>query len=93
MLSDPLDPFCHDYGWALNRLQQFNQRVARSGWNDKQMWLILIPYWNSPFGRNDPEGALVRVPFIALKTADGKLVPWTLSQTDGLALDWGPVNP
>ena len=29
-----------------------------------------------------------QLPFIALKTADNKIVPWTISQSDALATDW-----
>ena len=32
------------------------------------------------------------LPFILMKTADNKLVPWLASQTDILAEDWQIVN-
>lgn len=32
------------------------------------------------------------MPWIGMKTADGKFVPWLASQTDLLASDWSVVN-
>jgi hypothetical protein len=32
------------------------------------------------------------LPWIGMKTADNKFVPWLASQTDILAGDWGIVN-
>lgn len=54
-------------------------RVARSGWNGKGMWIEL----QSPdlFSK-------MSLPYIYMKTADDKLVPWLASQTDLLADDW-----
>ena len=31
------------------------------------------------------------LPYVYMKTADNKLVPWLCSQTDLLAEDWGTV--
>ena len=42
-------------------------------------------------GARPVDGATERyplLPFIAMKTADGNVVPWLASQTDVLALDW-----
>ncbi|HCL5132381.1 TPA: DUF2829 domain-containing protein [Salmonella enterica] len=40
----------------------------------------------------DPARAPQQLPYIAMKTADNKLVPWLASQTDVLADDWTLVN-
>lgn len=67
-----------DFGWALDCLKN-GQKVAREGWNGKGMWLALqVPDANSKMS----------LPYIYMKTADDKLVPWLASQTDVLATDW-----
>jgi hypothetical protein len=62
------------------------QRVSRSGWNGKGMFLFHIASWTYTDGKQDNYPNL---PFIAMKTADNKVVPWLASQTDLLADDWG----
>lgn len=55
-------------------------RVARSGWNGKGMWIALqVP----------DEHSKMTLPYIYMSTAQGDLVPWLASQTDILAEDWG----
>lgn len=69
---------CFSFGIAIDILKS-NGRVARSGWNGKGMWLALqVPDANSKMS----------LPYIYMKTADDKLVPWLASQTDVLANDW-----
>ena len=71
-----------DFGWALKQLR-VGKRVARSGWNGKGMWLALqVP----------DAGSKMSLPYIYMKTADDKLVPWLASQTDVLAEDWDEVK-
>lgn len=66
------------FGHALEALKA-KYRVARKGWNGKGMWLELqMPDLFSK----------MTLPYIYMKTADGKLVPWLASQTDMLAEDW-----
>lgn len=53
--------------------------LQRSGWNGKGMWIKLqVPDSNSKMS----------LPYLYMKTADNKLVPWLASQTDILAEDW-----
>lgn len=67
-----------DFGEALHVLKR-GMRVSRSGWNGKGMWLELqVPDAHSKMS----------LPYIYMKTADDKLVPWLASQTDVLAEDW-----
>jgi len=76
-----------DFGWALGALKN-GKKVSRTGWNGKGMWLELVPAdcWTKLFGNTtDYENC----PFISMKTADDKIVPWLASQTDLLAEDWG----
>lgn len=66
------------FGWAVEALKA-GQRVTRSGWNGKGMWL----------GLQRPDShSKMSLPYIYMKTAQGDLVPWLASQTDVLAEDW-----
>jgi hypothetical protein len=70
------------FGQAIEALKA-GKRVSRAGWNGKGMWLALeLPDANSK----------MTAPYIYMKTADDKLVPWLASQTDVLAEDWGEVQ-
>lgn len=81
------------FGRALEILKA-GERVARRGWNGKGMWLVLVrpedmlplpgPRYEVYGGHARPELA----PWIGMKTADNKFVPWLASQTDILAEDW-----
>ncbi len=78
---------------ALDAIKQ-GQRVARTGWNGKGMFLFLVP--GSTFKVNRapllgiyPEGTEVQYhAHIDMKTAQGYVVPWLASQADLLADDW-----
>lgn len=93
------------FGQALEALK-INQKVARSGWNGKGMWLSLSgscdghlieadKFW-SPHNRAHAvkQGGYARVlPSITMKTATGEiLMGWLASQTDMLAEDWEIVQ-
>jgi hypothetical protein len=68
----------YDIGWAV-RAMQAGDKVCRSGWNGKNMWLALqVPHANSK----------MTLPYVYMKTAPGPLVPWLCSQSDLLATDW-----
>ncbi len=68
-----------DYGWALDRIKD-GRKVAREGWNGKEMYIRLRP--------GKPEAIPPLQPYIEMMTVQGSLVPWLCSQTDGLAEDW-----
>ena len=86
-----------DFGMALNELKIGN-KVSRSGWNGKGMFLFLVP--GSTFEVNRapllgiyPAGTVINYcPHIDMRTADEKVVPWLASQTDMLASDWEVVS-
>lgn len=80
------------FGEAVNKLNS-GLKVARSGWNGKGMFLFLIS-GNSWYFTTEVDGVdgLDVLPFVCMKTADGKLVPWLASQTDVLATDWDVVD-
>jgi len=79
-----------DFGQAIRQLKDGKQ-VVRAGWNGKNMWLQLISpdCWLVTIGivPNDTAG-LDLAPWIGMRTADCKFVPWLASQTDVLAEDW-----
>lgn len=78
---------------ALTLLKQ-GRKVARLGWNGKDMFIFLVP--GSVFKVNRPpllgiypEGTEVQYhPHIDMKTAQGYVVPWLASQSDMLSDDW-----
>lgn len=67
-----------DFGYALDALRD-GKRVCRGGWNGKGMWLEL---------QRPDANSKMTLPYIYMKTADDKKVPWLASQTDMLAEDW-----
>ncbi len=80
-----------NFGEALQHLKN-NERVCRSGWNGKGMWLLLVRstqwmLYDLPAlpKNNAPTNQL---PWIGMKTATNEFVPWLASQTDMLAEDW-----
>ncbi len=71
-------------GVALNKLRN-GQKVQRTGWNGKGLWLELQ--------RPDAHSKMT-LPYLYLNYPDdaqntpGARVPWLASQTDMLAEDW-----
>lgn len=91
------------FGAAIEALKR-GERVQRSGWNGKGMWLALSPgvphlpankFWspqNKLFAASCSDGSADVLPCITMKTADDKiLMGWLASQSDMLADDWGPA--
>jgi Protein of unknown function (DUF2829) len=69
-------------GWAIKQMHN-GSKVARTGWNGKDMYLALqVPDSNSK----------MTLPYVYIKTVQGDLVPWLCSQTDLLATDWVMVK-
>ena len=67
-------------------------RISRQGWNGRGMWLELILSMDYTIHHHDiADQRNVLLPWIVMKTADSKFVPWLASQTDILADDWGQV--
>ena len=71
---------------ALNLIKN-GKKAKRVGWNGKDMYLFYIDYWEYP-SENGIDDNYPSLPFIAMKTADDKVVPWLASQTDILGEDW-----
>lgn len=81
-----------NFGQALEALK-VDKRVARAEWNGKGMWLRLVhsedvrtcsDFWGEEVNADPP----CLLPWIGMKTADYRFVPWLASQTDMLAEDW-----
>lgn len=67
-----------NFGEAIEKLKS-GSKVAREGWNGKNMWLNLqVP----------DEHSKMTLPYIYMFIADKNQVPWLASQTDMLAEDW-----
>lgn len=85
-----------DFSDAL-RVLKAGGRIARDGWNGKDMFLFLVS--GSTFTVNRPpllgiypEGTEIQYhAHIDMKTAQGYVVPWLASQADLLADDWTQV--
>ncbi len=82
-----------NFGSAIEALKA-GRRVARRGWNGKDMFLFLVDgsrftVNRPPFTGFYPEGTELRyLPHVDMRTATGEIVPWLCSQTDMLAEDW-----
>lgn len=86
------------FGEALEAVKGGN-KVARSGWNGQNMFLLFVDgkcveqSINEHYGNvGDPMAFKPVMDAIYMKTADNKLVPWLASQTDLLATDWEVVQ-
>jgi len=73
---------------ALASLQFAGKRIARQGWNGKGMWLKLVKTEDYHVTQRVNTPSVELLPWIGMKTADDKFVPWLASQTDILAEDW-----
>ena len=81
---------------ALEHLKS-GQKMARSGWNGKGMFVYLVSAGNYPAKMPSIQGVFKddEVPYgayLAMKTAQGFVVPWLASQTDLLENDWYVVG-
>lgn len=70
------------FSQALEEIKKGN-KVCRSGWNGKNMFLLLMGK-----GVIGYSGNYSLLPFIAIKDVQGNLNPWQPSQTDMLSEDW-----
>lgn len=67
-----------DFSKALESIKD-NRRMQRSGWNGKGMYVALF---------TPSKNAETVLPYIYMKTANNKIVPWLASQTDLMSNDW-----
>lgn len=81
-----------NFGKALEVLKEDPwNKVARTGWNGKGMWVHLCVPPTSPFS-DEKSDEFEALPYLEMKTADNKFVPWITSQQDILAEDWMFIN-
>ncbi len=91
------EPQRMNIGEAVQQMEAGN-RVAREGWNGKNMFLFLVPGSQFQVSRPPllgiyPEGTTINYhPHVDMRTADGTIVPWLCSQSDLLAKDWVVVD-
>lgn len=79
------------FGQAIIELEK-GCKVARIGWNGKNMFLFLVRpedyfFWNNPLSNIDID-RYEKAPWIGMKTVDNKIIPWFPSQADILATDY-----
>lgn len=90
-------------GQAVEALKE-GKKVARSGWNGKGMWIVLMPPLSLPAFSSQEPGAKVNdrtarhigedtpldsQPYVAMWTAAQQWQPgWLCAQPDLLATDW-----
>ena len=88
------------FSFALEAVKQ-GKKIARAGWNGKGMYVTYKPGYPDGVACNAataqahgiPEGTkIISCPYLEMKTADDKLVPWLVSQTDALTDDWQIVE-
>lgn len=76
------------FGLAIEAMKK-GKLVARSGWNGKGMWIVMIHPGNAMYTKVGTDGAFPMQPCIGMKTADDNMQPgWLASQADMLADDW-----
>lgn len=89
--------FDTSFSAALNALKK-GEKIAREGWNGKGMFLYYVSEDKYPVKMAavkdiaDENGKVSYGAYIAMKTAQGNVVPWVASQTDLLSDDWKIVG-
>ena len=77
------------FGLAIEALKG-GAHVARTSWNGRGQW---VSHMQSGVCHDIDTGEEFEVSeFLAIKTVDGRIVPWVASQTDTLADDWHIVE-
>lgn len=84
------------FGQAIEALKE-GKKITRSGWNGKGMFLYFVPAASYPpstqVATDDFNGNNVPYrSYIAMKTAQGDVVPWVASQSDILEDDWEVIE-
>ena len=92
-----------NFGQAIEHMK-IGLKLAREGWNGKNMFVVLMPAFKLPARSSQAPGPKVNdrtakhigvdtpldsQPYFAMFTAQGKWQPgWLASQSDMLAEDW-----
>jgi hypothetical protein len=88
-------PALFGFSLALS-LMKDGARVSRTGWNGPGQFVYHVPAASYPAHRNGkhtlvgdyPDDMVPYREYLALRTVDGSVVPWTPSVSDVLAEDW-----
>lgn len=84
------------FGQALEAIKQ-GSKIARKGWNGKNMFVYFVPAAKYPANRNelstmadyaDSRGLVQYNAYMAIKNVDGTVSTWVPSVNDCLAEDW-----
>lgn len=67
-----------DFGSAIKAVKD-GQKIARSGWNGKGMWIEL---------QTPDAHSKMNHPYLYMSDVHGKLFPWNPNQLDMLSEDW-----
>jgi hypothetical protein len=80
------------FGIALDALIIHGKKIARSGWNGKNMFVYYVPPNSYPSVTNVAKSEFGEFTqysdYMAIKNVDGTVSPWTPSVRDCLAKDW-----
>lgn len=69
-----------------NKALDEGKKIARYDWLSTGVYLVQINVWDSSdFPNND---YVTKMPFIAIKTTNNKLIPWTITTEAAIADDW-----
>ena len=85
------------FGLAIEAMKK-GFKVQRKGWNGKVMFLYYVPAGHyAPCTKVaesivGSDGKVEYGAYIAMKTAQGNVVPWLASQTDMLSEDWQVID-
>jgi hypothetical protein len=89
-----------DFSDALRAVKD-GARIARSGWNGKDMFVVFQPGYPDGIGINANTAAATGIsqgtvcvfrPYLMMRTVDGSFVPWVPSVSDVLADDWATAS-
>ena len=88
-----------NFGQALEALKD-GKKVARLSWNGKGMFVYLVPAASYPIQRNNnhtlsgvfADGMAPYQAYLAMKTAQNVVTPWSTTQSDVLDSDWYVVG-
>ena len=82
------------FGEMIDWIRNNSKRAYRKGWNGKNQFIYYVPEGlyrpctKIAEGLVNEQGLVEYRPYIALKTVQGTVVPWTPSISDVLAKDW-----
>ena len=85
------------FGLALEAMKK-GLKVQRKGWNGKGMFIYYVPVGHyapcTKVAENivGADGKVEYGAYVAIKTAQGNVVPWLASQTDMLSEDWQVIG-